>query len=102
MNIARSALGLAFSFGTALLAGCYQPASVAHASLHVLATGSMLLDGRPVDAANLRTEITRLRERHGGLMVEVTPDPAAPLAYSEQAVAAIEGAHARVAFVHPD
>lgn len=86
----------------ASLAGCYQPASVAHAHLRVLADGSLVFQGRPVAAAALHDEIVRAMGDGHELVVEVRPDTAAPIAGTQAAVATVKAAHARVAFAHPD
>ncbi|WP_132647540.1 hypothetical protein [Rubrivivax gelatinosus] len=97
--MSRPFLRLAAAGLLALLGGCYVPAPVPHALLEVSATGTYVLEGQAVDDAALAAGLSARRAAEPKLVVEIKVAPGAPMSAVDAAVAKIEAAQARVAFV---
>lgn len=85
-----------------LLAGCYMPAPKSHARLQVEPDGGFAFNGRPLADAELAAALAAARgPAAGDLVVTIVPASGSPVARVKAAVAAVEQAHARVAFAGP-
>lgn len=99
MTVSRSMSRLVAAGLIAVLGGCYVPAPVPHALLEVSAAGAYVLEGQPVDAAALAAGLAARKAADPKLVVEIKVAPGAPMSAVDAAVARVESAQARVAFV---
>jgi biopolymer transport protein ExbD len=81
-----------------LLAGCYAPSPVVHASLTITADGRYMLNGVNVPAAELSTAVAANAQRTSAVIVEIQASPQTDVAAIKLATEAIKAAHSRVAF----
>lgn len=99
MTVSRSMSRLVAAGLIAVLGGCYVPAPVPHALLEVSVDGAYKLEGQPVDTRSLAAAVAEHKAPGSPLVVEIKVAPGAPMSAVDTAVAKIEAAQARVAFV---
>ena len=80
------------------LSACHVPDATAHSVLQISAAGALTLDGAPVSHEQLNNALVARQSAAQGVLVEVRASPQADIAQVKAAVAAVELAHARVAF----
>jgi biopolymer transport protein ExbD len=80
------------------LSACHVPDATAHSVLQISAAGALTLDGAPVSHEQLNNALVARQGTAPGVLVEVRASPQADIAQVKGAVAAVELAHARVAF----
>ncbi len=80
------------------LSACHVPDATAHSVLQISAAGALTLDGTPVSSEQLGQALAARQSGAPGVLVELRASPQADIAQVKAAVAAVEHAHARVAF----
>ena len=102
MPLLRFRLAWALAASAALVAGCYVPAPASHAVLQVPASGTYMLDGAAVEAADLPRVLTARQAQAPSLVLEIHASPQASSASIQSAVSAASLARVRVAFASAD
>ena len=80
------------------LSACHVPDATAHSVLQISAAGALTLDGTPVSNEQLSQALVARQSAAPGVLVELRASPQTDIAQVKAAVAAVELAHARVAF----
>jgi biopolymer transport protein ExbD len=102
MLLLRSRPAWALAASAVLVAGCYVPAPASHAVLQVPASGTYMLDGTAVEAADLPRVLTARQAQAPSLVLEIHASPQASSASIQSAVSAARLARVRVAFASAD